>query len=144
MPHVEATQMVQAQPDEVYRIAGDMESYPAIMDNVDSVVVTERGDGYTHTAWDTRLHGRRIKWTERDDFDPENLCIRYHLLEGDLKKFEGEWRFEPAEGGTKVTLTVDFDFGIPTLAAILNPVARLVVKENCRQMLEAIKARAEE
>jgi len=143
VPRVEVSEAVGAERRAVYEIAKDMESYPTYMPNVKEVAVVERYDDGTLTSWDTVLEGRPFRWKERDVFDDDAMKITYRQTEGDLKKFEGEWRFEEVEGGTRVTLTVDFEIGIPMIAALLNPVARLKVRENCAMMLKGIKERAE-
>ena len=143
MPHVESTIRVKASPAKVYEVAKDMESYPQFMKDVVSITTLERGDHSTITRWVTRLEGKTLKWTERDEFDDDNFIIRYTQIEGDLKKFEGAWYFEPEGEETKVTLTVDFEFGIPMVAALLHPIAKVKVRENCEMMLKGIQAKLE-
>ncbi|MCL5942099.1 MAG: SRPBCC family protein [Actinobacteria bacterium] len=104
--------------------------------------VEERGEGWTVTRWVTKLQGKLFKWREKDEFDPP-ARISYKQIDGDLKKFEGDWVFEEAGGETRVTLTVDFEFGIPMIGALLNPVAKLKIRENSEKMLDGIKKKAE-
>ncbi|MEW6573688.1 MAG: aromatase/cyclase [Bacillota bacterium] len=143
MPFVEVTKEILGAPEAVYEVAKDMESYPKFMKNVVKIDTLERGDGYTITRWDTRFQGKPMVWTEKDFLDDKNLRIDYHLIEGDLKKFEGSWTFEPTERGTMVRLTVDFELGIPMFAALLNPAAVMVVKRNSEDMLNAMKQQIE-
>lgn len=65
------------------------------------------------------------------------------MTEGDLAKFEGEWTITPVGSGARVRLTVDFELGIPMFASLLNPVATMMIRRNCEQMLAAIKRRVE-
>lgn len=143
MPYVETTREINGKPEEIYLIAKEMESYPKFMKNVVKITTLERGDNYTITEWDTRLKGRPLVWKERDEFDDEKLIIRYKQIEGDLKKFEGAWTFEPSAGGTLVRLTVDFELGLPMFATLLNPVAVMTVKQNCEDMLNGMKEQVE-
>ncbi|HEX2972399.1 MAG TPA: SRPBCC family protein, partial [Tepidisphaeraceae bacterium] len=88
--------------------------------------------------------GRIIKWTERDTFDDANCHIAYNQIEGDLKKFAGEWILTPLDDATtEIKLTVDFEFGIPMIAGLLNPILKKKVKVNSENMLKAIKDRLE-
>jgi coenzyme Q-binding protein COQ10 len=144
MPYVESTIMVHAEPEAVYTLAKDMEAYPQFMKDVESITTLERLENGTITRWVTKLEGKTLKWTERDEFDDDNRMIRYTQIEGDLKKFEGYWKFESVNGETKVTLTVDFEFGIPMVAALLHPIAKIKVRENCEMMLKGIKKKVEE
>ena len=140
MPRVEVAHVVPADQDRVYQVLCDMERFPEYMPALESLKVLERGDDYTITEWVARLQGARFRWVERDEFRPGR--IDYRQLVGDLKTFEGWWSLEEApEGGTEVTLVTDFEFGIPMLSALLNPVARVALRENSRSMLASIANR---
>jgi ribosome-associated toxin RatA of RatAB toxin-antitoxin module len=84
-----------------------------------------------------------IEWTEEDRFDDGALRIDYALLEGDLDTFEGAWTFEERDGLTHVLLTVEYDFGVPTLAELIGPTLQKKVLENSEMMLKALKTQAE-
>lgn len=143
MPYIECSVLVKGDAGEAYNIAKEMEKYPSFMENLDSVKVIERGHDYTITDWVARVDGRTFKWQERDVFDDLNKVIIYKQVSGDLKKFEGQWTFSSENGGTKVTLTVDFEMGIPMLAGLLNPILKKKVRSNSEAMLEAIKKKVE-
>ncbi|MGI6093448.1 MAG: cyclase [Veillonellaceae bacterium] len=143
MPYVEVTLPIKAKPDEVYPILKEMDKYPEFMDDLESVEIIERNANTTQTRWVSNVDGRVIKWIELDTFDDENMHITYRQIEGDLKKFEGEWILTPLENGTEIKLTVDFEFGIPMIAGLLNPILKKKVRENCMSMLQAIKNRLE-
>lgn len=143
MPLVEVKQTVQGQASEVYELIKNMESYPQFMPSLSDVQVIEQGDNWTITAWNSTLNGMSFKWKERDEFDDAACRIRYAQTEGDLKKFEGEWIVEQDGEHTHITLTVDFEFGVPMLSALLNPVAKVKLRQNGESMLQAIKQRFE-
>jgi ribosome-associated toxin RatA of RatAB toxin-antitoxin module len=114
------------------------------MADLKEVTVLERGDNYTITHWVSNVDGRTIQWTERDTFFDEEWRIHYQQTEGDLKKMEGEWRLTEIDGGTDIMLTVDFEFGIPMIAGLLNPILKMKVRDNSENMLAAVKAKVEE
>lgn len=144
MPYVEVNKVVKGDKKELYEIIKRMEDYPEFMKDVISVETLEKGnDNTTVTYWVTNVDGRKIKWKELDKFDNDNCHIAYKQIEGDLRKFEGEWILEDTPEGVKVTLTVDFDFGIPMIAPLLNPILKKKVKQNSESMLQSIKERME-
>lgn len=143
MAYVETSVKMQSAPDLIYGIAKDMENYPKFMSDVESVTVIERSPVGTITEWVTSVEGIPIRWREVDTFDDQALRIDYRLIEGDLDKFEGAWIIEPHGNETMVTLTVDFDFGMPTLAELLGPILDMKVRENSRMMLEGMKQQVE-
>jgi len=143
MPYVEVALTVNAPPEEIFPILKEMEKYPDFMPDLVSVKVLERADNTTVTAWVSNVDGRVIQWTERDIIDDANHHIAYCQIDGDLKKFEGEWILTPVAGGTEIRLTVDFEFGIPMIAGLLNPILKKKVRANSENMLKAIKERVE-
>ena len=143
MPFIEVSKEMAASPDDVYRVAKDMEAYPNFMKSVVKITTLESGEGYTITKWDTRLQGRPVVWTERDEFDDIARRIDYKLVAGDLKKFGGAWTFEQVGNSTLVKLTVDFELGIPMFASLLNPIAVITVRNNLEAMLSGMKQQVE-
>lgn len=145
MPRVETEILIAGQVQAAWKLACDMEKYPEYMENVDEVQVLERdnADHTTVTRWVTNVDGRKIHWVEKDYFDLELLKISYRQISGDLKKFQGEWCFIPVGDHTRVTLTVDFEFGIPMLSKLLNPILTKKTTANCEEMLKAIKEQVE-
>ncbi|EGO63336.1 type II toxin-antitoxin system RatA family toxin [Acetonema longum] len=144
MPYVEVTLPVRCDREKIYPIIKDMEKYPQFMKDLESVEVLERKDNTTLTKWVSNVDGRIIRWTEQDVFDDPNMHISYRQIEGDLNKFEGEWVLTPIDDGTEIKLTVDFEFGIPMIAGLLNPILKKKVRDNSMNMLVAIKERMEQ
>lgn len=143
MPYVEVSMPILSSPENIYPIIKDMEKYPLFMKDLVSVKVLQRHENMTITEWVSNVDGRVIKWRERDVFDDENMHIAYEQTEGDLKRFAGEWCLEQVEDKTIVTLKVDFEFGIPMISGLLNPILKKKVRENSENMLKAVKERIE-
>lgn len=143
MPYIETKTLIKGQIDDIYKIVKNMEAYPGFMHDLESVEVIERGSDYTISHWVSNVDGRRIVWTERDTFFDDENRIVYKQTEGDLKKMEGEWRLQNSDGGVEVSLAVDFEFGIPMIAGLLNPILKKKVRDNSENMLAAVKAQIE-
>ena len=143
MPYTERKQIIKAPLEKVYELACNMEGYPNFMPDVQSVKVVQRGENSTITDWVTDIDGTEIMWNEEDHFDSANHIIEYKLLDGDLDKFEGQWRFVSCPEGTEVTLTCDFDFGIPELVHLIGDILIIKVGENCEMMLKGLKDQLE-
>jgi ribosome-associated toxin RatA of RatAB toxin-antitoxin module len=143
MPFVESTVDVDAPATLVYALAKEQERFPEFMPDVESIVVLERHADFVLTRWKTLVEDAPIEWTEEDRFDDVGLRIDYALTEGDLDTFEGAWTFVEHEGITRVVLTVEYDFGVPTLAELIGPTLQKKVRENSEMMLAALKREAE-
>lgn len=143
MPYVEVSTQIKAPAAQIYPVIKEMEKYPEFMPDLESVKVLQREENATLTHWVSNVDGRVIQWTERDSFDDEKMCIHYEQTAGDLKKFQGDWLLTETGAGTEVKLTVDFEFGIPMIAGLLNPILKKKVRDNSMNMLQAIKDRME-
>ena len=143
MPYVESRIAIEAPAQRVYELAKDQERFPQFMPDVESVTIVERAPDRVVSRWKTLVEEAPIEWTEEDRFDDAALRIDYKLLEGDLDTFEGAWTFEHRDGVTNVTLGVEYDFGVPTLAELIGPTLEKKVRENSEMMLAALKREAE-
>jgi coenzyme Q-binding protein COQ10 len=143
MPLVEVETWIRGPAEKAYALIKDMESYPRFMDAVKELRVLERDGDTLLTEWTALFQGRLLRWRERDVFDDATLSMTYRQTEGDLKRFQGEWRCLSEGDGVRVTLSVDFDLGVPMLSGLLDPVAKLVTRRNCESMLAAIRTRVE-
>lgn len=144
MTTVEVSLQVAAPIERIWNILCHMETFPQKMKNVEKVEVLEQGPDWTVTAWRAKIQGGIFQWRERDVFDAVRHQIRYDQISGDLRIFRGEWRLEAlVDNLTQVTLLTEFEFGMPMLAPILNPVARMAIRENATTMLQAIGKLAE-
>jgi ribosome-associated toxin RatA of RatAB toxin-antitoxin module len=143
MAYVESSIEIDAPAALVYALAKEQERFPEFMPDVESIIVLERHPEYVVTRWKTLVEDAPIEWTEEDRFDDDALRIDYALTEGDLDRFEGSWTFVAGGGVTRVVLTVDYDFGVPTLAELIGPTLQKKVRENSEMMLAALKREAE-
>jgi ribosome-associated toxin RatA of RatAB toxin-antitoxin module len=116
--------------------------YPDLVDVIRAVTVYPvTGDGTEQSAWEVYFRNGILRWEETDWPDREALLIRFEQIDGDFDHFAGSWEIsaDPADSGASlVTFDSDFDFGIPSLAGILDPVAERVFKETIARVLTGL------
>ena len=139
MPSVLVSKKVSVKIDDIYQLISDMPSYPRFMPDLLSVTLLSRELNKTTTHWISNVDGRKIEWTEEDLFYPQQYRIEYQQIKGDLKKFTGYWQLAETTEGVEISLFVDFEFGIPMIAGLLNPLLKKKVRENSENMLTAIE-----
>jgi ribosome-associated toxin RatA of RatAB toxin-antitoxin module len=69
-----------------------------------------------------------MRWNEWESVDADRLRIEFDQTDGDFAEFHGFWQFSPEIGGCEVLFEVSYDFGIESLAGIMDPIAERVVK----------------
>lgn len=120
----------------VYAKICDFGRYAEVVDAVQSVTVHNgESESECTTDWIVFFRNGLLKWTEVDQFDISNGIIDFRQTTGDFDQFYGKWTVSEYSGGSEVVFEATFDFGIPSLAGILEPIAARVLKENIAQVL---------
>ena len=124
---------------ETYRRISDFGRYPDFTETVREVVVHPAdADGSVVSEWTVNFRNGLLCWTERDVLDRERMAITFTQLTGDFETFNGVWTVEPHTEGSRVTFEAEFDLGIPSLAAIVDPVAEATLRSNILLILQGL------
>lgn len=147
MPRVESSVVINGPPDKVFALARDIESFPEFMSDLKKVTILEKNPDGTRVVSefvgfikDFRI---TIKWVEEDEWDEQAKTCKFKLVKGDFKSYSGMWTFEPADGGTKYTSVIDFEYEIPLIGPIIKSLVAKLMKQNVDNMLKAIKDKVE-
>ena len=120
---------------EVFALLRDLERYPDVSPAIAAIEVDRES---SLSSWRVRFREGIVAWTERDTFDEEQLEMRYELVEGDLEQLAGRWRVMPDGDGCAIELHVDFDFGLPSLSHLIDPLAARTMYENGVELLQGL------
>jgi ribosome-associated toxin RatA of RatAB toxin-antitoxin module len=144
MAQVTVSLVIRAPLGRVYERAKQVEDFPRFMPDLERVTVLERRDGLPAvTEWVGIVEGRRIRWVEEDSWDDARHECRFRQREGDFDRYEGTWTFAPDGQGTRTTITVEFEFGIPLIGPLVSALLRAKMRENLDGMLRALQRELE-
>lgn len=143
MAQVTASTTIAAPLDAVYAAARAVETFPEFMPDLESVEILERFNGNTVSRWVGLVQGRKIRWVEEDLWDDTAYRCDFRQREGDFTRYQGSWRFEPVDGGTRTTIDVDFQLDIPLAGALLSNLLKVLMRKNIENMLGALKGQVE-
>lgn len=115
--------------DEAFSRISEFERYSELVEEVREVKVHARSDGHIVSDWEVYFRNGPLRWSEIDYFQTERRRIVFEQASGDFHLFRGSWTVEPATPGSRVQFEATFDFGIPSLTGILEPIATKVLKE---------------
>jgi len=110
----------------VFKHITDFTHYPAVSADVRRVE-TRPGEPQL-TDWEVNFRRGIMRWIEREDIDPQRLHVDFEQVEGDFLDFRGSWQLTPTPAGCEVFFGVTYDFGIESLAGIIDPLAERVIK----------------
>ncbi|MCF6521801.1 type II toxin-antitoxin system RatA family toxin [Streptomyces sp. JJ36] len=120
-------------PETAFDGIREFERYPDLAPDVRSVVAHDDS-----SDWEVYFRNGILRWTEKDTEDREQRVITFAQDDGDFEDFGGEWRVLPQDDGCRIAFRADFDFGIPSLVGILDPVAERVIKETIARVVKGM------
>ena len=132
MAHVEKSIEVNKPVDEVYSQWTQFETFPEFMENVEQV----RQLDDKHLEWKAKIAGSERQWKAEIVEQQPNQVIAWRSTTGD--KNDGAVRFQPIDGKTKVTLSLDYQPPAGALGAAADKVAQ-VTPGNVDQDLKNFK-----
>ncbi len=121
-------------PDELAAVVFEnvvrFDRYPDLTPHVQSAVVHRTlPDVEGGSSWELHFRSGLLRWSERERFDADALRIEFEQTTGDFDSFTGCWQLRQDGSACAVHFQADFDFGIPSLEGILDPIAERVIKE---------------
>ncbi len=148
MPRIELSVQIDAPVERAYAVARDVETFPEIMDDLQSLTVLERSDdgNRTVTEWVgiVREFKMTIKWTQEDKWDPVAHRDDYVMIKGDMDSMAGYWQFTEDGGGTRFDSVLDYEYNVPLIGPMIKALIRKKLEANLLAQMQAIKARAEQ
>ncbi|MFF9482866.1 type II toxin-antitoxin system RatA family toxin [Streptomyces sp. NPDC014733] len=122
----------------VYEKLKDGESYKEhAPEHVKSVVLEATDDPDTMIShWELYFRNGLLEWSERDHYDKQQTILRFEQIDGDFDEFHGHWQVSPvSDTEVRVTFTATFDFGVPSVEAMIEPVAAKLLEESVARVI---------
>jgi hypothetical protein len=113
-----------------FQRVADFGLFPSLAEDVRAVDVhpAPSPDVPRDTDWAVNFRRGVMRWNEWESVDPDRLRIEFDQTDGDFAEFHGFWQLIPVRGACEVVFEVSYDFGIESLAGIMDPIAERVVK----------------
>ena len=150
MPTVRSEITIAAPLEPVYALTRDIERFPEFMEDVEEVEILEQTpEEQTPQRQVSRWVGvirefhRQIKWTEEDFWNDTEHSCRFTQLEGDFTSYAGTWEFAREGEQTRVVLTIEYEYVVPLIGALIQKLLLKKMAANSEAMLAAIKGKAE-
>lgn len=150
MPIINSQIIINAPLPLVWEIAQQVEKFPDIMPDLDSVKILEEEQTSPVTRrvvtdWNGRIKqfNRKVAWTEEDVWNYETHTCHFWQLKGDFDEYKGEWKFERDGANTRATIELEYRFDVPLLGALMGKVVQKLMQDNSDSMLKSLKTEAE-
>lgn len=143
MPKFKVSVVIKRPKEQVYNVVKDVESFPNFMRDIKSLRIIKRTDNGIVAAWETDIDGAPVNWKEELYFDDANLQVKFNMLEGNYKEYQGRWFIENHHNNTKLSIEADIDWGIPILEKYVGKVLEEKARRGLLGMIQAIKMKLE-
>jgi len=121
---------------QMFDLVRDVERYPTFLSWVVGAETFEESETHQYAALELSVAGVSRKIKTRNELIPGEL-LRLSLDEGPFRHFSGEWRFRDLGLGSRVELSLGFEFDNPMLVAAFSrgfvSVANRMVDDFCRR-----------
>jgi len=138
MRRISRSALVRYSPEDMFRLVGDIESYPEFLPWCEKAAILERGDDFVTASLGFARGGLRKSFTTRNHLVPSER-IELSLVDGPFRSLAGEWGFEPVGDGSKVSLDLKFAFDSRLADMLIGP----FFEEICNRLVDAFSRRAE-
>lgn len=136
MPKIQRSALVSHTPMQMFDLVRDAERYPEFLSWVVDAEIYEETETFQHAWLELSVAGVNRRIVTRNDLVPGEL-LRLNLAEGPFRHFSGEWRFSDLGIGSRVQLSLGFEFDNPVLVAAFSrgfvSVANRMVDDFCRR-----------
>lgn len=129
--------LVNAPPDVVYRVVTDFERYMDWVSDLKRIDVLERDAQGRPLEVEFRAaaFGRSTTYTLHYDYSRAPELLSWHQTEGDLTStLNGQYRFEPAPGGTLLTYDLEVEMSVPIPSFIKSRAAYRIQDQALREL----------
>jgi ribosome-associated toxin RatA of RatAB toxin-antitoxin module len=106
---------MRAPAGQIYSLAAEVERWPELLPHYRWVTVLERDGNRKLVEMAARRDWIPVSWQAVQTLDPETPLIRFRHVRGVTTGMEVEWRFEPHDGGTLVTIHHALDLRWPLI-----------------------------
>ncbi len=121
MPRIQRSAEIPYSPEQMFELVNDVASYPKFLPWCRSAKVLDSGDGWVRARVSMAKGALQHAFTTRNELE-WGRRIRIRLEDGPFKRLEGDWRFEPTNKGSRVSLDLEFEFAGRMFSAVLGPI----------------------
>lgn len=139
MPVVNVETLVPAtSAADVFARISDFPSFADHTDAVREITIGTGADGELVSDWSVNFRSGVLCWCERDRVDRAMRRVEFEQLHGDFAGFAGSWQVVQIGDDVSVSFAAEFDLGMPSLSAIVDPIAVEALRDNVQAIIRGL------
>ena len=128
----------------IFETAANLELWPKILPHYRYIRFLERSPNRNLVIMAATRSGIPIAWTSEQIVDRDKIEIRFHHLKAWTKGMRVVWTFKETPAGVLVEIAHDFQFRVPALAPIVDPIiGNFFIHNIANKTLRCMKAYVE-
>lgn len=134
---------IEAPPERVYEVAVDVERYPEWAKGVKAVTVLSRDaeDRPREVEFRAAAMGKSITYCLHYDYEEAPSAFSWSLVKGDLlRRLDGTYRFDPEDGGTRVTYQLSVDLALPLPGIMKRRAEGMIIGAALRELKRVVES----
>jgi len=138
---IKISRVIPAQKWKIIRLITKVWEFPTYISTVKEATVIQRNGHRMRTKWRVEIEKVPISWIEEDILTFDQEAIHFRAIEGDLKVFKGEWKFQSHPEGTLVSVNIYAKVGIPAIKDFAEGYVEKLITRNFEAILDALERR---
>lgn len=138
---IKVSRVLPAQKWRIIRLLTKVWEFPSYIPTIKEATVIEKTRHMMRTKWRVHVDNVPINWIEEDVLKLNENTIYFKAIEGDLKEFDGEWKFQDHPEGTEITVNVYLKVGIPAIKDFADAYIKKILTRNFEAILDALERR---
>jgi hypothetical protein len=139
MPRTTASIHIPLPIREVYEGSRDVEALLPHLPDARKITSLEKTPTRSITRFEGVVIGKRIVYTEVEDWDDATYFNHFRQTEGDFDKYEGQYLYKEVPEGTEFTIVLDWELNLPLIGPLLNKLLAKVVEHNVVSLTKGVK-----
>ncbi len=139
MPRTTASILIPLPIREVYEGSRDVEALLPHLPDAREITALETTKTRSVTKFVFVALGKKIVYTEEEDWDDATFYNHFKQREGDFDKYEGQYLFKEVPGGTEFTIVLDWELNLPLIGALLNKMLSKILENQVVALTKGIK-----
>lgn len=138
MPTHSEERFLPYQPEDLFDLVADIESYPKFLPWCSAARINDRDGDIVFAELVINFKAFRESYISRVELHKDTKEISVSLVQGPFQHLQNEWKFSPHGKGTMVEFDIDFAFR----SKILEKLISNMFLGACKKMIAAFEARA--
>ena len=139
MPRTTASIVIPLPIAQVYEGSRDVEALLPHLPDAREITALEKSPTRCVTKFVFVALGKKIMYTEEEDWDDATYSNHFKQRDGDFDKYEGQYLYKEVPDGTEFSIVLDWELNLPLIGALLNKMLAKILENQVVALTRGVK-----